>query len=186
MNWDCCTQMAGWNAGKCEDGLCVATTCRPGFCLNPLHRQCTSAQSYTTCGIDGSACKSCTTKQICSEGACIDKRCEGNVCLQEAYASQEAFCQNDNTHCGSSCQNCNTFTSHAVAGVCNAEGYCQVTACEKGSHLFNNACELDDIEHCGAHGNKCDKPNATELLRMPLVDFYETFGLIYKESNRRC
>ena len=156
-----CTQMTGWNAGKCEDGLCVATTCRPGFCLNPLHGQCTSAQSNTTCGIDGGACKSCTTKQICSEGACIDKVCEGNVCQQNAGANQEAFCQNDNTHCGSSCQNCNTFTSHAVAGVCNAEGYCQVTACEKGSHLFNNACELDDIDHCGAHGNKCDKPNAT-------------------------
>ncbi|MBQ8037662.1 MAG: hypothetical protein IJ268_11770, partial [Proteobacteria bacterium] len=105
-----CTLQDGWKGGVCENGKCVAQYCQNGYCLNTLTGFCTKSQSNTTCGTDGGACQSCTIKQVCSIGACVTKKCNGNVCQQPTGADQEDLCQNDNTHCGSACQNCNEFT----------------------------------------------------------------------------
>ena len=154
-----CSLLPGWRAGKCEAGVCVATACRTGFCLTP-YGQCTNAQSNSTCGIDGGACQFCNIKQVCSAGSCVDKQCVGNVCQQKTEAGQEDICKNDDTHCGSNCQDCNTFASNVTAGVCNTQGYCKATACKRGFHLYNNTCEIDDVTHCGSNRDKCDKANA--------------------------
>lgn len=159
-----CTQLSGWKDGTCEIGKCVATTCQNSFCLNTLQGQCTNIQSSSTCGTDGNACQSCTVKQICSAGTCIAKKCEGNVCQQKTGAYLEDLCQNDNTHCGSDCQNCNTFTSHATEGICSNNGTCQVTACDKKYHVYINACEADSVTNCGAHGIQCNIANATNTI----------------------
>ena len=176
-----CRQIPGWKAGKCENGVCVATACRQGFCLNALHGKCTSAQNNSTCGVDGGACQSCTIKQVCSAGTCVDKKCAGNVCQQKTEAGQEDICQNDNTHCGSSCQDC---TINATASTCNDEGYCQITACEKGYHEYNNTCEADSIEHCGAHGNACSVENGISFCNEGKCDFDCYEG--YKKVNNSC
>ena len=176
-----CRQIPGWKAGKCENGVCVATACRQGFCLNALHGKCTSAQNNSTCGVDGGACQSCTIKHVCSAGACVDKKCVGNVCQQKTEAGQEDICQNDNTHCGSSCQDC---TLNATASTCNDEGYCQITACEKGYHEYNNTCEADSIEHCGAHGNACSVENGISFCNEGKCDFDCHEG--YKKVNNSC
>ncbi len=161
-----CTKIPGWKTGKCENGKCVATTCQNGFCLNTLQGQCTNAQSSTTCGIDGNACQSCTIKQICSDGTCAAKQCTGNVCQQPTGADEEDLCQNDDTHCGSECLNCNAFTSYVTAGTCNiTEGTCQVTACKSGYHIYNNACVANIYE---GQYNLVTTMNAMKLL--PRVD----------------
>ncbi len=176
-----CRQIPGWKAGKCKNGVCVATACRLGFCLNALHGKCTSAQNNSTCGIDGGACQSCTIKHVCSAGACVDKKCVGNVCQQKTEAGQEDICQNDNTHCGSNCQDC---TINATASTCNDKGYCQITACEKGYHEYNNTCEADSIEHCGAHGNACSVENGISFCNEGKCDFDCHEG--YKKVNNSC
>ncbi|MBS7381772.1 MAG: BspA family leucine-rich repeat surface protein [Bradymonadales bacterium] len=176
-----CRQIPGWKAGECKNGVCVATACRLGFCLNTLHGKCTSAQNNSTCGVDGGACQSCTIKHVCSAGACVDKKCVGNVCQQKTEAGQEDICQNDNTHCGSSCQDC---TLNATASTCNDEGYCQITACEKGYHEYNNTCEADSIEHCGAHGNACSVENGISFCNEGKCDFDCHEG--YKKVNNSC
>ncbi|MBQ9242435.1 MAG: hypothetical protein IJ165_04300 [Proteobacteria bacterium] len=179
-----CTKLAGWKAGSCENGKCVATSCQNEFCLNTLQGQCTQTQSSTTCGIDGNACQSCTIKQVCSVGACVAKKCNGNVCQQPTGADQEDLCQNDNTHCGSACQNCNTFTSHATAGTCSNTGTCQVTACEAGYHVYNNACEADSTTNCGSHGTQCNVANANNACLNKTCTFTCNSG--YHEYNNAC
>ena len=176
-----CRQIPGWKAGKCENGVCVATACRQGFCLNALHGKCTSAQNNSTCGVDGGACQSCTIKHVCSAGACVDKKCVGNVCQQKTEAGQEDICKNDDTHCGSSCQDC---TINATASTCNDEGYCQITACKKGYHEYNNTCEADSFEHCGAHGNACSVENGISFCNEGKCDFDCHEG--YKKVNNSC
>ena len=155
-----CTTKASWQSGKCENGNCIATTCKSGYCVNSLSGQCTNEQSISACGIDGGACQSCNQAQVCSAGKCIAKQCDGNVCNQ-SNNPETLNCKNDNTHCGSGCQNCNTFTNHAKTGNCLADGTCQVSACETGYHIYNNACEEDSITNCGAHGSKCNAANAS-------------------------
>ena len=156
-----CTLLAGWKTGTCENAKCVAQTCQSGFCVNTLDGQCSNAQTQTLCGTHGNACQSCNQKQICSTGSCVDKQCEGNVCDQTKTADETLVCINDNTHCGSNCQNCNTFTSRATTGICNNAGTCQVTACEAGFHIYNNACEENSTANCGTHGTQCNVANAT-------------------------
>ncbi len=156
-----CTSLEGWNTGKCENGKCIITTCQNGFCLNTQQGQCTSEQSISTCGIDGGACLSCNPiKQVCDAGQCTAKPCEGNVCNQTKDSDETLVCKNDDTHCGSGCQNCNTFTDHATAGICNADSTCQVTACETDYHIYNNACEADSATNCGEHDKICLVENA--------------------------
>ena len=154
-----CSKITGWSDGYCSEGKCIAKKCQSGYCVNALTNQCTNEQSISACGADGGYCKSCNQTQICSAGKCIAKQCDGNVCNQ-SNNPQTMSCKNDNTHCGSGCQNCNTFTSHATAGNCLADGTCQVTACETKYHVYNNTCEADSIMNCGTHGAQCNVANA--------------------------
>ena len=173
-----CTANAGWQSGKCENGNCIATSCKSGYCANSLSGQCTNEQSISACGIDGGVCKSCSQTQVCSAGKCIAKQCDGNVC------NQGSGCKNDNTHCGTGCQNCNTFTSHATAGICLADGTCQVTACETDYHIYNNACEADSITNCGAHGTQCNVSNANNECKNKVCTFKCNDG--FEQSNNKC
>ena len=179
-----CTSLAGWKTGTCENGKCVASTCKSGYCLNTLQGLCTNAQSSTTCGTNGGACQSCSLKQVCSAGSCVDKQCNGNVCNQAQASDETLICKNDNTHCGSECMNCNTFTNNATAGTCNANGACQVTKCKTGYHTYNNACEQDSLTNCGAHGTKCDKANATNKCSGGKCTF--TCNANYHSYNNAC
>ncbi|MBQ9394683.1 MAG: hypothetical protein IJU23_04090 [Proteobacteria bacterium] len=155
-----CSQLAGWKTGKCENGKCVSTTCKSGFCLNSLQNQCTSVQSSSTCGTHGGDCQACNPKQVCSAGSCVDKQCEGNVCNQTQVTDETLVCKNDNTHCGPDCLNCNSFTSNVTDGTCNTNGSCQVTACKPGFHIYSNTCEEDSTTNCGSHGIHCNVANA--------------------------
>ena len=155
-----CSQLAGWISGSCDNGKCAATSCQSGFCLNTLNNECTNAQTSTACGIDGGACQSCTIKQVCSAGSCVEKHCNDNVCQQKTGADQEDICQNDNTHCGSDCQNCNSFTTKAKSGICTTSGTCQLMECQTSYHVYNNACEYNNLYNCGSHGHACNVENA--------------------------
>ena len=150
-----CTTIAGWKSGVCKNARCEVEQCQPGYCLDSLSGQCTSAQNNSTCGIDGGVCQSCNQEQVCTNGGCT-KLCKGNVCNQTKDSGKTLVCKNDNTHCGANCQDCNTFTKNAVSGRCNiASGTCTVTQCDNGFHIYNNSCEKDDTNNCGVHSKVC-------------------------------
>ena len=179
-----CTTIAGWQSGQCVNGTCVAATCASGYCLNPVSGLCTNEQSISACGIDGGSCLSCNPKQVCDTGECAAKLCEGNVCNQTKDSDETLVCKNDDTHCGSSCQNCNAFTNHATAGICSADGTCLVTACETEYHIYNNACEADSLTDCGAHDKQCNVANANNECINKACTF--TCDTSYHTYNHAC
>ncbi|MBQ9395785.1 MAG: hypothetical protein IJU23_09770 [Proteobacteria bacterium] len=145
-----CTQ------GKCKDSCQPGEVVCGGSCINPN-------TSKNFCGADAS-CSSytpCSESENCMNGKCVQSLCPNNVCNQTKVTDEALVCKNDNTHCGTNCLNCNTFTNNATAGICNTNGSCQVTACKSNFHIYNNACEADSTTNCGAHGTKCNVENAT-------------------------
>ena len=144
-----CTTLAGWSQGKCDGGVCKASQCKSGYCLNGT--TCVDGStSSSTCGTNGSACKSCANHYSCQSGTCKLSSCEPTVCFYQSSA-----CSNTNEHCGKECTNCNT-AGNASAGTCNQNsGKCTITACKAGYHLYNGACEPDSVTNCGSHGYSC-------------------------------
>ncbi len=69
--------------------------------------------------------------------------------------------QSDNTcepdevnHCGDHDTDCSSEIAGWQDGTCE-NGTCQVSACQKGLHLYENGCETDDLTNCGTHGIAC-------------------------------
>ena len=145
-----CTSLAGWKAGTCDSGVCKASTCDPNsnYCLSGT--TCVDGRyNSLACGKDGSACGTCGTDEACSNGECVQSSCGENVCFYMG-----ASCQNDATHCGSTCTDCNT-ANDAASGTCTASGDCEITTCAAGYHRVTNAsgkyaCILNTSNACGA------------------------------------
>ncbi len=143
-----CKALDGWADGKCNGGRCEASNCKENYCLSGT--TCVDG-SYNSraCGVDGGACGTCGTDEACSNGECVQSSCGENVCFYMG-----ASCQNDATHCGSTCTDCNT-ANNAASGTCTASGDCEITTCAAGYHRVTNAsgkyaCVLNTSNACGA------------------------------------
>lgn len=148
-----CAAIDGWGAGECRNGNCVVSQCREGYCLNGT--VCVAGVTDALCGITGGACATCTGRDACQNGECVQTACDKTLC--DWYG----VCENDRTHCGSSCIDCMTY-NHAVSGVCSSGGECSASECEAGYHRETNAnnngiCVRDTNARCGGGAVNCSE-----------------------------
>ncbi|MBQ9244061.1 MAG: hypothetical protein IJ165_12735 [Proteobacteria bacterium] len=127
-----------------------------GFCVDIYH-------DLENCGSCGKACEDW---EACDGGQCVEtKACD------EGYHAYHGACEADElTHCGSHSNDCTALPGWA-AGTCEAGG-CVVSACsseyalingrcvfrlvcEGGRHQYEDTCEDNTVENCGAHGYGC-------------------------------
>lgn len=151
-----CSNLTGWQEGKCENRRCVATSCKIGHHLNI--NECV-ADSETCCGESCAQCGGDTP--LCSNGAC-KPRCEGDLIMCADDGGQKTCANTDESllHCG----NCNNpcaakseIHPNATEVKCDA-GHCIAIQCEDGYHRYDGYCEKDTAEHCGEHGATCATP----------------------------
>jgi hypothetical protein len=137
-------------AYSCSDGyainedndMCVFTgkCAKPGYVYNENTNRCELAENVCTrgqtdCKGDASLCCDCA-------GACDGDVCDNSVCDPIVGCA-------DNTECASAC---------CLEYICVAKSQC--VSCDTGYHVFENACEPDDVDNCGAHDNPCRVENA--------------------------
>ncbi len=169
------------NCGTCGEACGAGLVCSKGTCrkdcgdLLVCGDLCVDGLSNTTfCGAKGE-CNSqdstsshyagvqCKGDEICSNGVCQCQNTADSLCLAQ---DGSLFCTSgasDTKHCGcnatSTGMNCSAL-SHAGASTCGS-GSCNLV-CDEGyadcDGNIENGCEtsLNDINSCGACGNKCD------------------------------
>jgi len=172
------------NCGACGSACGDGLVCNKGECrkdcgdLLVCDELCTDgAISTAFCGAKGECSSTdvssadyrgtiCQGDEICSDGTCRCAKDGDALCLSQ---DGSLFCTsgaNDAKHCGCDASNVGmncTSLSHASASSCEA-GSCKL-ACEAGyadcDGNIENGCEtsLNDINSCGACGNKCDTTN---------------------------
>ena len=66
--------------------------------------------------------------------------------------------------------------------------YCATASCEKGQHLFNGTCEVDDSFNCGSHGYNCSEnvPNWASGTCLVGQCYAEACGTGYKAVGGIC
>lgn len=133
---------------KCELGSCKAV-CEKG---THIYGDACEEDSSAHCG---SHENDCTKLAGWKDGTCDEMGgCQAIACQDNYHLISDVpgvgRCEPD-THdcCGLDCKTCSS------AEKCEL-GECK-TVCEKGSHIFENACEEDSFEHCGSHENDCTK-----------------------------
>ncbi len=142
---DCLHTIQGWKTGDCVHGQCSITECQIGFHLS--EGKCVE-DTNTCCG---AKCLECNDDKVCSDGVCKSK-CDSpliycdNSCVN--YLSS-------NSHCGACDSPCNALSIQNAKDANCSGGQCIVAECLEGYHKYQNNCELDDVNHCGAHGKSC-------------------------------
>lgn len=91
-------------------------------------------------------------------------------------------------NCGACGVKCNTdVISNSIAVECNRG--CKVTHCSSKYHIYDNTCELNDIDNCGTHGNRCNAANAINYCKSG-VENYECDSTciddFHKNENGEC
>ena len=148
-----CGAIEGWGEGDCVNGVCVVSLCREGYCLNGT--TCVPGVTDAMCGTSGGACVTCTGRDACQDGVCVQTACDKTLC------DWNGVCENDKTHCGSSCIDCMTY-NHAVSGVCSSGGECSASECEPDFHRETNSknngvCVHDSNLKCGSGVVNCSE-----------------------------
>ena len=138
-----CTKLAGWKAGDCTGGKCVASECADGYDLKD--GVCASGNASSECG-EG---------KHSHESACEDDSLEncgghGNDCTKE-----EGWKAGDCT--GGKCVASECADGYELKDGACVSGTAAPTECEAGKHAFDEGCEDDSDENCGSHGNKCSE-----------------------------
>ena len=193
----------GWADGNCINGVCVPSSCIAGYkkLLNTCQPDCGESQYYdSTTGVCvdstesncGVASYDCSKLAGWSNGQCIKNKCVASAC-GTGYTVTEGVCistattctenqhyynnkceDNDETHCGSHDNACNSASipgwetgscsdGKCVATSCSGgytltkSGSCVATAttCTDNEHYYNGSCEANSDENCGSHGNAC-------------------------------
>lgn len=90
--------------------------------------------------------------------------------------------------CGACGVKCNTdVIPNSIAVECNRG--CKVTHCSSKYHIYDNTCELNDIDNCGTHGNRCNAANAINYCKSG-VENYECDSTciddFHKDINGEC
>ncbi len=138
-----CSDLKNAKTNGCDHGHCTYT-CDKGMvnCGSDTEPVCLTKEQLKS---DASHCGKCGTKcndnEYCQDSQCIVSFCSGNECIFENT------CNNQNDHCGTHCENCNT-ANHASAGICQ-NGTCKITSCAAGYHLTDKGtCEIDTATAC--------------------------------------
>ena len=118
-------------------------------------------------------------ESICRNKTCFASQCETGytpasnalscTCANN-YHPYNDTCEKDTVeNCGAHDANCNTLIENYQSGKC-AQGKCVVTECKtsyvpsetkdacicpQNTHLYNNTCESNSTDHCGAHDARC-------------------------------
>ena len=130
------------------DGQCVVKECKAGFEVSDSQTECTVHD-----------CIGCNpVSEICYNGTCRCK--EGWVSCSEKGGNCKDII-NDLSNCGECGKICN------LSNVAHVETYgceyalCVVTKCTSGFHPYEQTCEMDNENNCGAHERNClnDIPN---------------------------
>ena len=134
----------------------------------------------------GSCGNKCTNGKVCSNGACATTCGSGlEICgdscidlkefhLKDCSTCEENYCDKDNSIRSNGCEvnakeadidNCGACGR--VCNVANADNYCNGGICKyqcnAGYHEYENACEPDSVNQCGAHNKKCEFAYATNI-----------------------
>jgi len=165
-----CPQPANAEA-VCQDGVCGAGPCRPGFgdCDGDPTNGCEAdlRTSAGSCGACGNTCPAPPHEDSqCFQGVCGGPDCDpgyGN-CDGDLGNGCETDMLSDVAHCGMCDQACPALPNTEVACV---QGECVPGGCERyfgdcdGDPV--NGCEaylLEDPDNCGECGNVCPTPYA--------------------------
>ena len=169
-----CTKTPGWLSGICEDDICVANACNPGFHTynqkneNDTYLPC-EEDSSTRCGEPYTECES--GEGILSMG-CEDGYCIITDCINGYHRSNDKDkCEVDTARaCGENkdCYSDPTWGNgdgidDEADGFCTEDRNCYANSCQKGYHPFNEnvdstfiPCQKDDENNCGEPGRQCE------------------------------
>ncbi len=145
-----CDSILGWASSSCVNGVCVASSCDPGFCL--LNGTCVDGRSSEHCG-NVHACEVCDSSLVCENGSCVRGACAAGLC------DHDNTCSNTNEKCGTSCDNCSNMPNTKV-GLC-VNGTCSADTCDKNYHREsdssgNKRCVADTNSNCGENKTNCE------------------------------
>ena len=134
-----------WNTQYCPKNVkCAGDSCG------------TLSEDVTHCGFPVVDCTSSITGW--GNGRCDGGQCEVMECIS-GYHVYDGLCEeNDDSHCGTHDNNCVSGDSIANSKYvyCDPEaGRCEVVECDSGYHVYENACEENDDNHCGTHYSSC-------------------------------
>lgn len=154
-----------------EGGACVKETSCPNPTYYPYHGTCYT-HDKDNCGGRGKKCTTDTvahsTKVECvSIGVCMASACEEGYFLNDSNAPNNTCDPYDDLNCGCRGCDCNVMIPYASEGKCVNKS-CVPTQCKNGfvlsgssctcpsgTHYYNNTCEANSNENCGAHGKAC-------------------------------
>lgn len=153
----CATPGNGWIAGDCINKQCVATQCDSATHWLDENNVC-AGNSNDHCG----SAEGCVPGTFCSQGQCksacnepIETTC-ANTAANSKYCANLSVSMTDCGDCGAPCAPASIPNSLIV----KCENGCKAERCENGYHVYNDACEPDDVDNCGSHGIACDALNA--------------------------
>ncbi len=144
---------------------CLPSTCKSGYHMYYLSPKICEANSTSNCGAHNSMCstssKTGSTAVTCvtSTGICNATSCGSNYHLYTYTSSGKSYssCEvNSNSNCRAHGVTCSTSNIANSSAVSCSSGTCVATSCKSGYHLYNNACEEDNAEHCGASRKNCN------------------------------
>ncbi len=124
---------------------------------DPFHPECVDLMlDLDNCGSCGNVCKK---GELCENGVCTKSNCKPNQC-ETTDANGIVICLNDENHCGSKCENCQSLTDHK----CDTEiGKCVPGGCKSNQHPIYSGtrltgCEDNSLSKCAPPTRKADEP----------------------------
>ena len=147
---------------ECHDGVCTFVKCHDGYLYNETTASCEFTGKCAAGYVYNVDTGRCETKTVVCESDKVDCRDDGLVCCDCSGACGGDQC--DNTVCDPvvECENGSECASSCcIEHICVARGQCGSTIdCGQNAHVFEDGCEPDSVENCGAHGNSCNVANA--------------------------
>ena len=182
---NCLTSNYGCEAAECNNGKCVVTQCNPKFFIDD-NNTCRLSDNDNCGAID----HRCSAGEFCSLGEC-KSTCEPDQTPCTNQDTGSVTCADLDTNpdnCGACGVKCNTdVIPNSIAVECNRG--CKVTHCSSKYHIYDNTCELNDIDNCGTHGNRCNAANAINYCKSG-VENYECDSTciddFHKDENGEC
>ena len=142
---DCAAAIENWADGSCTNSTCVVSACSNNKVVS--NNQCTDAEApVLVCGLDQHP-----HEEACEDDSIQNCGTHGKVCSESIEFWADGSCQN--AECiVSSCTNDKVVINKQC--VDNDPGT-PSEGCHTGYHEYEDACEVDSLQHCGSHGADC-------------------------------